>query len=591
MANQAKLNLNITVGGGALKVGANPQPPNTFTLSITNEGDSARYTPLKPLFLSFRLGSGQEALFRTATAARKCVPAVPKDWTAEWDFPGDDDGRLKIYSAKKSLQKGESLEIVIPNVISDTNQEGSAWVSLESPPDFKQEGSIAKTAVKPDIIYFISEPEEGVQNLPGDSVTLRWRTYEVNDRELTQVGDGTPLPTDLSEDEGNYTVKVGEDDMIFRLKGSDRRTQKPLPNPREVSVKVLKSGWYSRRNTIFEGDRCYPPADIGEQARARSYDLEPTLLLNAKDVSLYVVFRHIFQGKDRAFLFQTKNPFGPWRFVKTSVHDQPAGICIPEGFSTSPGVYYDDKLWLVGGSQVDPDVVSNTIWRLDPNAKEKVWENLGAANPSSKMWSPRMGHAVLEFQGKIWVMGGRDAAGNALNDVWRLDNAAKNEWTPLGQARWTARCMFSPAVFQKDQIWLYGGAQEPFSSELKDDVYVYKNSSWTEVKLTGIISEVDKTLSRKPIASCLQEFKGCLCLFGKFRTIASDKSEKNEPLAFSLSTPSTKTWDDFPNDGLKNWGGNTTFSYQLVNFKNLFLIAKALSYEAPNPVMKVYVPS
>jgi len=93
-----------------------------------------------------------------------------------------------------------------------------------------------------------------------------------------------------------------------------------------------------------------------------------------------------------------------------------------------------------------------------------------------------------------------------------------------------------------------------------------------------------------PISSCLQVFHRKLCLFGRFRTIAADQSEAIEPLAFSLSTPSTGTWDTFPSDGLKDWGADTTFSYQLVNFRNKMLIARALAYQLPNPVLKIYVP-
>jgi hypothetical protein len=170
--------------------------------------------------------------------------------------------------------------------------------------------------------------------------------------------------------------------------------------------------------------------------------------------------------------------------------------------------------------------------------------------------------------------------------VWSLD-VRRRHWTPHDKAPWKPRCLFHPARFE-NQIWLYGGAKEPFAAELYDDFYTFSDGKWEETKLTGIIKG-DKP--RKPIASCLQVFQGKLCLFGKFRTIAAgDKSERVEPLAFSLTSPSTKTWNSFPSDGLKNWGPDTTFSYQLVNFKNKMLIARALSYEAPNAVLKVYVP-
>lgn len=594
MSQQVDLTASIIgVAGDSLRIGANPQPSNQFSVLIENRGEDIISEERVPpnLYLKGRLGEDGAALFSKKEDAReKCTITKPDNWNCEWDFTGDDSFCLKIYSFEETLfKKGDSIKITLSHVISQTAP-GKAALSFASDLSEKtQTLPISKEAKIPDIIYFKSEPEEGVQNLPGDSVTLKWRTNHLTNRMLEQIGVGDPLPADFSKDEGAKLITNVSTEVSFRLSGYDGAR----PIERKLTVKVLRSGWYDTKNIILEGDPGYPSPTNAAEAKAlqglgKRCSFEPTLLLNANNQCVYAVFRHFFQEKERAFLFQTKNPFGPWKFVETSVHNQPAGIRIPEGFSTSPGVYFNDNLWLIGGSQVDPDIVSNTVWRLDPNAKEKAWENWGAANPSPKMWSPRMGHAVLEFKGKIWVMGGRDAAGNALNDVWTLDVTTK-KWSLVdGQVSWEPRCLLNPAVFQGDQIWLYGGAQEPFSSKLYDDVHVYKNGSWTKLELTGIIAGA---ASRKPIASCLQVFNNKLCLFGKFRTVdPTDKSETVEPLAFSLSTPSTKTWDKFPNDGLKNWGGDTTFNYQLVNFKNVMLIAKALSYEAPSPVLKVYVP-
>ena len=584
MSQQVDLEANIVeVAGDSLRVGANPQPSNEFSVSIKNNGAAIVSETRRPpnLYLKGSLGQGEAALFSTKDDARNyCTVTKPHNWQYEWGFPNNEEFHLKFFTNDDTLfDKGGSIKITLAKVISKTAP-GKAALSFASDLSEKtQTLEIPKEAKIPDIIYFISEPEEGVQNLPGDSVTLKWRTNQLTKRVLNQIGVSAPLTADFSKDEGAKKIIVSAGtDVSFRLTGYDDAR----PVEQTLSIKVLRSGWYDVKNIILEGDPGYPSPENEDAAQAlerggKRYDLEPTLLLNASDQQLYAIFRHYFQGKERAFLFQTKNPFGPWQFVKSSVPNQQG--CIPEGFSTSPGVYYDDKIWLVGGSQIDPDNTSNGVWCFDP--KKEAWENLGASD-----WSPRMGHAVLVFENKIWAMGGRDEAGNALNEVWTLDVTTK-KWRSLGQAPWDPRCLFNPAVFE-NQIWLYGGAQEPFSSKLYDDVWVYENGKWEERKLTGIITG---SASRKPIASCLQVFNNHLHLFGKFRTVDPvDKSEKVDPLAFSLSSPSTKTWDSFSNDGLKNWGGDTTFSYQLVAFKNRMLITRALSYEAVNPVMKVYVP-
>lgn len=192
-------------------------------------------------------------------------------------------------------------------------------------------------------------------------------------------------------------------------------------------------------------------------------------------------------------------------------------------------------------------------------------------------------------------MGGRDESGRPLNDIWALDVAGRR-WDSLGKAAWEPRCLFTPTVYEvtldsgkkEEQIWLYGGAREPDSATLYDDLYIYTGGNWEKKEMTGIIQGRE---SKKPIASCIQVFDGSLCLFGKFRTVdPDDKSEIVEPLGFSLSSLSTKTWERFPSEGLKNWGAETASSYQLVNFKDKMLIAKALSLRQQNPVLKVYVP-
>ena len=448
MSEQIKLEATIKATGENLRVGGNPDPSNTLILTIENMGDDKiiSETRIPPnLYLKGQLGRDEAALFSSKDDARNnCTIIKPEGWNCEWDFPNDNEFHLKIFTDNDTLfEKGESIEIRLSEVISKTAP-GSAELSFATDLSEGTQGfKIAKVAEVPDIIYFISEPEEGVQNLPGARVTLKWRTSKLEKLELTRVGSPDPLRiTPINKDEGSYTHPTVSVDMVFRLKGYDG----DRPIERELSVKVLRAGWYDITNILLEGDRGYSKhenkADTEVlQEAVKQCSLEPTLLLNANNKFLYAVFRHIFGEKERAFLFRTENPFGPWEFIESSVIGRPEGIRIPDGFSTSPGVYFDDKLWLIGGSQIDPDIVSNHVWRCDP--KIGIWEKWGAAK-----WPARMGHAVLVYQGKIWVLGGVDAAGNALNDVWTTDVTA-NEWTQLKVASsWEPRCLFNPVVFK-----------------------------------------------------------------------------------------------------------------------------------------------
>ena len=507
---QPQLQASIEIKGD-FRVGANPRPGNEFLLVITNPGEPVRQAQgLSHLFFRGFLGPGEEALFLNETDARKCIKKIPKDWKADWDFSVREAGKqlfgLKFYTFKKTLfNKAETISLGFSDVESKTAP-GSAVLTFESDfAAFKQDLAISKTADKPGIISFFSEPPEGVPNFPHDIVTLNWRTYGLTHRELIQMGRSDPLPCNFERDDGSRPIKVPDTAATFRLQGYDGSR----PIARELQVNVLGSGWHEIRNTVWEGDPGYPIPETETDTEAvkttESYDLEPTLLFNANNQLLYGIFRHRFEGQEKAFLFQTENPFGGWDIVKSSVPDQAGDI--PKGFSSSPGVYFNDELWLIGGSQIDQKNISNSVWCFDP--LQNRWAALKDLEHQDSP-TPRMGHAVLVFQNKIWVMGGRDESGNALNDVWILDTKEdQGQWHPLGNAPWSPRCLLAPIVFDH-MIWLYGGAQEPSSAELFDDLYTcsYTNeqgAKWEKQELTGVIEGSE---SKKPIASCMQVFKG-----------------------------------------------------------------------------------
>jgi Kelch motif len=592
MPDQPQLAAKIEITG-KLAVGANPPASNKFKLVITNQGptiprpqDGTRLI----LYLTGTLGSGEADLFLNDADARLSGTTVPKGWRADWKFSGKGKNTfaVQIYTFNDPvMREGELLTIGFSKITSKTGP-GQALLAFGT--DLRQPLQplvIEKGEPQSGIIAFYSDPPAGTQNLPGQDVTLKWRTFRLGNRKLEQVGVTDPLPANFDEDEGSYTASDISVGTSFTLSGYG-----PPPDDQTIDVTVVNSGWHERKHTIRQGDPGYPqPADEDqatalEGVRKKGLTLEPTEIINANNVRLYGVFRYTFQQRENALLFETDQAFARWNLVDSSVPGQQGSI--PEGFSTSPGVYFDDHLWLIGGSQIDPDRTSNVVWKFDPG--EGLWENVGPAD-----WSERMGHAVLVFQNKIWVMGGRDSSGNALNDVWTRD-ASSPKWTRViakGKI-WAPRCLFRPTVF-RNQIWLYGGAKEPFSNELYNDLYVYPSNNsaddWEQLKNTDSINQGPNGRVRAPVASCLQAFNDRICLFGKFRSIqTTDGSEIVEPVAFWLNDREQGTWEPFTTERLEGWGSSNTFSYQVLNFQDRFLIAKALGYDRPNPALKIYVP-
>jgi hypothetical protein len=606
MPEPPKLQASLTVLG-TFSIGGNPQPANakpprnSLSLVIKNLGEPVERTSdeeVQCLYLTGSFGTDAKALFQDPEDAARVEKTIPGKWYADWEF-FERTFRLKVFTSKATLfekhgapENRDTVKIDLNRVISQT---APGTATLEFTTDFgtpPQPLSIEKKSDGPDIISFTSDPPEGVQNFPGDEVTLKWRTHRLTNLELTQIGIADLLPCDSEQDEGEYTVTPSTD-ANFRLRGYDGNR----PIDRILGVRVLRNDWYDLKHVIREGDPAMPHTDDEDAitAMADGVVLEPTLLLNAKNVLLYGIFRHQFQGRERALLFRTKNPFGGWQHVESQVIDEGVvveGAAIPEGFSCSPGVYVNDAIWLIGGSQIDPANRTNTVWRgsVEPDpktgTKKVIFRKLAEQSP----WPvARMGHAVVESSNKIWLMGGRDRSGNPLKDVWSLDPATGKWCQDPRSVPWEARCLFS-LVDHAGKIWLYGGATQPFADNnaLFNDLWTLSGSGWEQQKITGIICGRD---GRAPIASCLQVFQTQLCLFGKFRnSVPSDTSGMVESLAFSLADLNTKMWSRFSSDRLQNWWGDTTtFNYQLVNFNDRMLVARASGRKSLNAVMQVYV--
>jgi len=599
MGQQINLEAKIAdVKENSLRVGSYPQPANEFTLLITNKGEQISKTGKRPpdFYLKCLLGDEEEALFLNRDEAENCTITVPYGWSYNRAFSRDDAGKdifgLILHTEKtKLLQKDESLKVTLSHIISKTRP-GKAILTFETDllKDHPATLTLLKTeskASEPGIIYFISEPGAGTQNFPGDSVLLRWRTAKLEKIKLYPTGsEESPFIAAEGEEEGAVKVDLNySSDVNYTLEGysGNKRFE------RKLQIKVLQPGWYDVKNTIRKGHPAYP-----EKGTADYYDLEPALLLNANEVKLYGIFRYTFQGRKRALLLETRDPFGNWKFETTSVPDEEGYI--PEGFSTSPGVYFDDKIWLIGGSQIDRDQCSNGIWRLDPVTHR--WEDFSPGSDSLH-WKSRMGHAVVVFENRIWVIGGLDEAGNALNDIWALDagkDGGNKIWTCLQEddssedlQRWKGRCLFSAAVLNK-KIWIYGGAAAPFSRTLYDDV-------WSAGYKAGALDKWEQQKGpqpdanfRAPIASCMQVFDQRLYLFAKFSTLNNYEIDTVEARAFCLETTPYYAWKRILDEHLQDWGGNTTSSCQLITCRKRMLIARTLSYETINPVMKIYVP-
>jgi hypothetical protein len=74
----------------------------------------------------------------------------------------------------------------------------------------------------------------------------------------------------------------------------------------------------------------------------------------------------------------------------------------------------DGRVWIVGGSDGAGNDFADTWYSDDLGV---TWNQYRAQAP----WTARHGHAIADIQGTLWLTGGRTSQGTYFNDVWRLN--------------------------------------------------------------------------------------------------------------------------------------------------------------------------
>lgn len=139
---------------------------------------------------------------------------------------------------------------------------------------------------------------------------------------------------------------------------------------------------------------------------------------------------------------------------------------------TNP-IVFNNKLWILGGwnDPLGPITVSNDIWSSPDGI---TWTQVNVNAP----WAPRAAHSSVVFNGKIWVMGGRDFSLTYLNDIWSSPDGIN--WTQAtGNASWSPRFGHTSLVFN-GKIYVLGGNDSTIG--IKNDVWSSLDGmTWTQV--------------------------------------------------------------------------------------------------------------
>jgi Kelch motif len=131
---------------------------------------------------------------------------------------------------------------------------------------------------------------------------------------------------------------------------------------------------------------------------------------------------------------------------------------------------FRDRMWIMGGwykGRLEGHSASNQVWS---SADGVNWQQATAA----AAWSPRIAAGLVEFRGRMWLLGGTENYyfgddGSLKSDVW--SSADGTEWRrETARAAWSPRA-YHQAVVHNGRIYVLGGGNYVPAYHAKNDVW------------------------------------------------------------------------------------------------------------------------
>jgi hypothetical protein len=144
-------------------------------------------------------------------------------------------------------------------------------------------------------------------------------------------------------------------------------------------------------------------------------------------------------------------------------------------------IAFKNRMWMMGGwynGRLEGHSASSAVWSSEDGAK---WTQV---TPKAG-WSPRIAAAIVEFRGRMWILGGTEDyyfgdQRSLKNDVW--SSVDGRTWTQAtANAGWSPRA-YHQAVVHAGKIWVFGGGNYVPGYEAKNDVWSSEDGvHWKQV--------------------------------------------------------------------------------------------------------------
>jgi hypothetical protein len=174
----------------------------------------------------------------------------------------------------------------------------------------------------------------------------------------------------------------------------------------------------------------------------------------------------------------------------------------------APLTPFNNKLWIIGGNQWHFPALPGTV-----PSKTDVWcstnGNSWAKVCDSAPWGPRQNYSTVEYQGKLWLLGGWYENNTGVNDVWSSTDGAT--WTiAASTVPWSQRGVGGFVAFN-NKLWVIGNA---------DPNYHYSSDVWSSSD--GVVWDMvtDSAFPKRNYPGCVV-FKNKIWIIGGCNSVSS----------------------------------------------------------------------
>ena len=142
-------------------------------------------------------------------------------------------------------------------------------------------------------------------------------------------------------------------------------------------------------------------------------------------------------------------------------------------------VEFKGRMWVLGGTEDyyfgDARSLKNDVWS---SGDGRTWKQ----ETANAGWAPRAYHQAAVLGGKIYVFGGGNYVPGyaAYNDVWASEDGV--HWLEVTKAApWPPRLWFSTAIY-RGRMWVLGGWSKAPETNWGDVWYSRDGGNWTQLK-------------------------------------------------------------------------------------------------------------